>query len=356
MNPLQNIAPASVMATAAKAQAAAMKGFHAEFKNLDDYIRVITHRIWEGRRLGDIHLYYSDPCVVETAMSVSTTLESVITGTRATLAMFPDRRLLAEDVIQSGDEDGGFLSSHRIISPMTHSGDGNFGKATGRKIHARTIADCVCKDNRIVHEWLVRDHAAIALQIGSTPQALAQDWLNQRGGWNKPVAGSAPAGYVSSISIDASAQNYAQTISDFAHGKTSTMSIYDEAVQQISPGEVCSYGRVEVEAFWTGLFAALPVKSFEIEHLAFQSDIPSTGRPDRVALRFRAKTSHSASHSPHKESASRYGKHSDKQVEILGIVHAEFYHGRVIREWVLIDDVAIWMQILDVQLAHAHAV
>ncbi len=349
MNPLQNIASSSVTAAAARPQAAAMKGFHAEFKNLDAYIRVITHRIWEGRRLEDIHLYYSDPCVVETAMSVSTSIDSVISGTRATLAMFPDRRLLAEDVIQSGDEEGGFLSSHRIISPMTHSGDGNFGKATGRKIHARTIADCVCKNNRIVHEWLVRDHAAIALQIGSTPKALAQDWLNQRGGWNKPVAGPAPAGYVSAISTDVLASSYAQSISDFAHGKTSTASIYDEAVQQISPGEVCSYGRAEVEAFWTGLFAALPVESFEIEHLALQSDMASTGRPDRVALRFRAQTIHCASQNPINTGASRYGKHSDKPVEVLGIVHAEFCQGRVIREWVLIDDVAIWMQILDMQ-------
>jgi hypothetical protein len=170
-----------------------MRGFAAEFRDLDHYIRVITDRIWEGRRIDDIRTYYSDPCIVETPMSVSTAVEDVISGTRATLAMFPDRRLLAEDVIQSGDDAHGFLSSHRIISPMTHLGDGSFGRATGARIHARTIADCVCKDNRIIHEWLVRDQAAIALQIGSTPRALAQQWLAQRGGWNKPVAGPAPA-------------------------------------------------------------------------------------------------------------------------------------------------------------------
>ena len=321
-----------------------MKGFHAEFKNLDDYIRVITDRIWEGRRIDDIHLYYSDPCVVETAMSVSTSIDSVITGTRATLAMFPDRRLLAEDVIQSGDEDGGFLSSHRIISPMTHLGDGTFGKATGRKVRARTIADCVCKDNRIIHEWLVRDHAAIALQIGSTAQALAQQWLNERGGWTKPVAGPAPAGYVSAISAVALACDYAQAITDFARGKQAAKSMYDEAVQQISPGETHSYGRAEVESFWTGLFAALPARDFCVEHLAYQSDAPTTGRPDRVALRFRAKTTHS----PINKGANRYGKHSNKPVEIMGILHAEFYQGQVIREWVLMDEVAIWMQILEV--------
>jgi hypothetical protein len=32
-------------------------------------------------------------------------------------------------------------------------------------------------------------------------------------------------------------------------------------------------------------------------------------------------------------------------------VHAEFFRGRVLREWVLIDDVALWMQVLGGQLA-----
>ncbi len=334
-------------------QAAGMKGFAAEFQNLDQYIRVITERIWEGRRIDDIRLYYSDPCVVETAMSVSTSIEDVIAGTRATLAMFPDRRLLAEDVIQSGDEDGGFLSSHRIISTMTHLGDGNFGPATGRKIHARTIADCVCKNNRIVHEWLVRDHAAIALQIGTTPKALAQQWLNQRGGWTKPVAGPAPVGYVSHISTDALAVRYAQAIADMARGAGNgranvdglAASLYDEAAQQIGPGESTCYGQAEIAGFWYGLFGALQVEQFELEHLAIQRDMPKTGRNDRIALRFRAKTVHS----PRPYCIVRYEQSSKRTVEVMGIVHAEFIHGRVVREWVLIDDVAIWMQILTPQ-------
>ena len=158
-------------------QGAGMRGFAAEFRDLDHYIRVITERIWEGRRIDDILIYYSDPCVVETSTAVSTSVQDVITGTRATLDMFPDRRILAEDIIQSGDAQGGFLSSHRIISTMTHTGDGIFGKPTGRRVHTRTVADCVCKDNRIIHEWLVRDQAATALQLGTTPRELAQGRL-----------------------------------------------------------------------------------------------------------------------------------------------------------------------------------
>jgi predicted ester cyclase len=316
-----------------------MKGFYAEFTSLSHYIRVITDRIWEGRRIDDIHLYYSDPCTVETALSVSTSIADVIAGTRATLAMFPDRRLLAEDVIQSGDAETGYLSSHRIISPMTHRGDGSFGAATGRRVHARTIADCVCKDNRIVHEWLVRDHAAIARQTGSTPQALAQRWLDQRGGWDKPIAGPAPAGYVPEIDTEPVAAAWAHAIESFAHGIGRADAMYDDAAQQIGPGEHTSYGHAEIESFWRSVFDALEVQSFTAEHLAWQRD---GDRPDRGALRFRAKTVHSRRGSM----PGRYGKSSGRPVELLGIVHAEFHRGRVIREWVLIDDVAIWMQVL----------
>ena len=321
-----------------------MTGFDAEFVDLEHYIRVITERIWEGRRLGDIRTYYSDPCVVETAMSVSTALQEVVVGTEATLAMFPDRRLLAEDVIVSGDAVGGYLSSHRIISPMTHLGDGVFGPATGRKIHARTIADCICKNNRIVHEWLVRDHAAIALQIGLTPRLLAERWLDQRGGWHKPSAGAAPAGYFSHISADPLAVQYALALQTFTADCSNVRATYDDAVQHIGPGEATCYGQSEVAAFWSNWWSGLEVCSFTVEHLAVQR---GDGRADRVAVRFRADTLHQSNRQfAQSNTPQRFGPATGNQVEVLGIVHAEFYKGRVVREWVVLDEVAIWMQIL----------
>ena len=97
--------------------------------------------------------------------------------------------------------------------------------------------------------------------------------------------------------------------------------------------------------FWYSVFGALQVGNFGIEHLAIQRDFENTCRSDRIALRFRAKTSHS----PRADCITRYGSSSSRSVEVLGIVHAEFFQGRVVREWVLIDDVAIWMQILEPQ-------
>jgi len=149
-----------------------MKGFDPQFKDLDDYIRVITARIWEGREVERIREWYSDDCAVITPGGTSSGVDVVIRGTLETLTQFPDRRLLCEDIVSAGDDVNGYLSSHRIAGPMTHTGPGIFGEPTARRLVVRTVADCVCKDNRIVHEWLVRDQGAIARQIGSTAGIL----------------------------------------------------------------------------------------------------------------------------------------------------------------------------------------
>ena len=233
---------------------------------------------------------------------------------------------------------------------MTHTGDGSFGKATERKVHARTIADCVCKDNRIVHEWLVRDHAAIALQIGTTPQALAESWLKQRGGWRKPVAGAPPEGYVSHIADNGQAQKFALSVQNFVLGRTQVESTYDDAAQSIGPGEQTVYGQAEIAGFWHSVFGGFAMTSYKLEHLAWQSDAAQSGKPDRVAMRFRAMGNYlqaKKASSPREYSTLRYGNSSTHEIELLGIVHAEFRDERVIRQWVLLDEVAIWMQILN---------
>ena len=314
-----------------------MHGFDAEFRDLDHYIRVITDRIWEGRRIDDIRRYYGDGCAVETPSAVSIGIEPVINGTRATLVSFPDRRLLAEDVISSGDDRSGFLSSHRIFSPMTHAGPGAFGPPSGRPVFARTIADCVCIDNRIVHEWLVRDQAAIARQIGRHERDVARDWLAQQGGFHKPPMPPAPGGYRSFIDPHPLATAYAD-----AHravwegaGPVALDATHADRVISALPGAETAVGRPALQAFWHGLLAALQQPRFEVEHLVAQE---RPGRATAVAMRWRAHTQHLG--------AGRYGAPGGNPVEVMGISHAEIESGQVVREWHLIDDVAVWMQVL----------
>ena len=319
----------------------ALPGFDAEFRDLDHYIRAITDRIWEGRRIDDIRRYYSAGCAVESPASVSLGSQAVIAGTLATLAAFPDRRLLAEDVIVSGDAIGGYLSSHRIFSPMTHAGPGAFGPPTGRPVFARTVADCVCIDNRIVHEWLVRDQAAIARQIGLHERDLAQRWLDERGGWHKPSMPAAPAPYRSFIDGDPLAQAYADAYQQrWLGGRTQAQpqaldALLADAVICALPGGETACGRAAVAGFWAGLLQALQPQSWQVEHLVANH---RPGRATAVAMRWRAQATHAGD--------GRYGPASGRTVEVLGISHAEFEAGRLLREWLLIDDVATWMQVL----------
>lgn len=321
-----------------------MKGFDAEFHDLDHYIRVITDRIWEGRRLDDIRRYYGTDCAVETPSSVSIGIEPVMEGTRKTLQAFPDRRLLAEDVIISGDEDRGFLSSHRIFSPMTHAGPGAFGPPTGRPVHVRTVADCVCLNNRIVHEWLVRDQAAIARAIGRHERDVAQDWLDAAMGWNKPAMPPVPAPYRSWVEPSGPGADYAQAWLDGLKQPSDQQARLSPDVICALPGAAVAVGATSRSAFWSSLLQALPSAQVSMEHLV---SVPREGRATAVAMRWRWRSAH--------EGAGRYGPPTGREVEILGITHAEIEHGLVMREWVLIDEVANWMQVLTPRMAAGKA-
>ncbi len=131
-----------------------MKDFDPEYTSIPDYILKSTMRIWEERGIGRIRDYYSSDNIVRTAMGLTQGIDPVIAATNATLHQFPDRRLLGEDVIWTGDDETGpdrrllgedviwtgddetgqYYSSHRIVSPMHHTGDGLFVPPTAMPV------------------------------------------------------------------------------------------------------------------------------------------------------------------------------------------------------------------------------
>jgi predicted ester cyclase len=316
-----------------------MQGFDPEFKDLDDYIRVITARIWEGREIDAIARWYGEDCAVITSAGASQGVASVVRGTLETLQQFPDRRLLCEDIVTAGDAVNGFLSSHRIASTMTHRGAGAFGAATGRRVRVRTVADCVCRDNRIVHEWLVRDQGAIARQLGTTSQDLAAAWLAERGAPALPLPQpAAPPWWRDPMHDTPGAALLADTYRALWRADLAVLARHDdEAIDLRLPEGGSACGVAEAEDYWFGFTAAFSGAQFAIESLAERIE---PGRTPRVAMRWRV----TGRHVGH----GRYGLPTQAPVEILGITHAEVDHarGRILREWVLVDEVALWMQLL----------
>ena len=105
-----------------------MRGFNPIFTDFPDFIEKITREIWEGRGIGrSLEKYYGPDVIVRASNAIVVGNQGVTAATLATLHEFPDRQLIYEDCIWIGNEDDGFLSSHRLISVMRKQNDGVYG-------------------------------------------------------------------------------------------------------------------------------------------------------------------------------------------------------------------------------------
>ena len=318
-----------------------MTGFDPKWKDFPDYILGITREIWEGRGIATLHHYYTKDIVMRMPSGLSRGNAGVIAGTMATIAQFPDRQLLGEDVIFSDHPKHGFLSSHRLRTTCTHTGDGMFGPPTGRKLRFSVIADCAAKADQIYDEWLVRDNGAIVRQLGHEPKQFAADQIAREGGPDKAQRPFTPAadvdgGYQGKGNDHPAGQRYADILTrlmgaDFAAIEKE----YDRACHLTYAGGVTGHGRGLADGFWLGLRAAFPSAQFEIHHVIGRDDM---GLPPRAALRWSLTGKH--------DGWGAFGAPTGADVHVMGLSHAEFGPWGLRREYALYDETAIWKQIL----------
>jgi len=318
-----------------------MNGFDSEFKNLKDFILKITYRIWEERGVERIRDYYGEKALVKTPTSVSDNVEDVISSTYKTLQMFPDRELLGEDVIGSEDVPGTFYSSHRILSSAIHLGNGFYGSPTGSKVTYRVMADCICRENKVIDEWMVRDQSAIVKQIGLEPREFGQQLalnLKETGSavpsaedyvkrWEGPPDSGPLSGAVKNL-----AQTY-QAVweqSEFIALEKS----HNRACQIHAPEGKVIYGRDQLIEFLTGYTKSFLKGSFRVHHWIVNEE---EGKNTRIAMRW----SFSAEHT----GLGSFGKPTGAPVVIMAMTHAEMQEGLVVREYHAIDEISLWMQI-----------
>ena len=323
-----------------------MKGFDPKFTDFPDYIIGITKEIWEDRGIATLHHYYAPEIVVRSPGSVVVGNQGVIAATMATLAEFPDRQLLGEDVIWSGTPEAGMLSSHRIISTATHARDGVYGAASGKKLRYRILADCHAKDNAIDDEWLIRDQTAIVRQIGWDPTDYARDLITREGGPEacvKPLSPTTdrPGPYKGRGNDNAWGQRHADLLTRIMGADMAAIETdYDRAATLHYPGGDTGHGWAAADGFWMGLRAAFPDAEFRIDHQIGRDD---PNMPPRSAIRWSLHGTHSG--------WGAFGRPTGAKVYLLGISHAEW--GELIggqvklrREWTLFDETAVWKQIL----------
>jgi len=318
-----------------------MKGFSDRFKDFPDYIIGITKEIWEDRGIATLHEYYTPDIPVRSPGSVVVGNQGVIAATMATLAEFPDRTLLGEDVIWSGTPEAGMLSSHRLHTTATHAHDGMYGAATGKTLDYRIMADCHAINNQINDEWLIRDQGAIVRQMGWDPKEFAADLITREGGPEACVKPMTPHNDIEGPYKGRGNDNewgakHADILNRIMGADMAVIpSEYDRAANLEYPGGKTGLSHGDADQFWMGLRAAFPSAAFKIEHQIGRDD---PMMPPRSAIRWSLWGKH--------DGWGAFGAPTGAEVYVLGISHAEFGPWGLRREWTLFDETAIWKQIL----------
>lgn len=318
-----------------------LPGFDERWKDIPDFILGITKDIWEDRGIHTLHRYYGPELVVRSPASVIKGNTGIVAATEATLAEFPDRQLLGEDVMRCATGDNSFLSSHRLYCTATHDGPGMYGAPTGRKLAYRILADCWCRDNGVHDEWLVRDQGAIVRQMGLDLVGWTRDLIAREGGPEtcvKPMtpATDMPGPYQGTGNDNSWGQALADILMRIAKAEFSVIpQSYDRAAELAYPGHVLGVGHSDADRFWMQLHAAFPTAQFSIDH---QIGIEEPLCGARAAVRWSLHGTHSG--------WGMFGAPTGVEVFIMGITHAEFGRHGLRLEWTLIDETAVWKQIL----------
>ena len=323
-----------------------MNGFDPKFVDFPDYIIGVTKEIWEDRGIGTLNQYYAPDIVVRSPASVVVGNQGIIAATMATLSEFPDRTLLGEDVIWCDAPGGGMLSSHRLLSETTHVKEGAYGVPAGTRLSYRIIADCHAINNQINDEWLIRDQGAIVRQLGLSPKDYARDLIAKEGGPENCVEPYTPANEVEGPYRDTGNGNeWGERLSSIL---TRIMAAdfavipleYDRAAELEYAGGVHARSFEGADQFWMGLRASFPNAEFKIRHQIGRED---QGMPLRASVRWTLHGKH--------EGYGTFGPPTGANVFVLGATHGEFGalvgdQPKLRREWTLIDETAIWKQIL----------
>jgi len=312
------------------------------YASVPEFIYGITREIWEERGIGGkLDKHYAPDILLRAATGFTASNAGVTAQTLQTLHQFPNRQLVGEDVIWTDGGDGSFLSSHRLTSVMTHSGDGILGKAQGKVVRSRIIADCWVKNQVVVEEWLVRDQAAFARCLGLQPRDLARDMVDRELRNGVPISFFVPARdkagtFMSEVQDDAAVALLVKGLSRLWHAKETAAirDLYFHGAALHAPGGDVLYGHGDIDTFALGYLASFPDAAFQVDAARINRD---PEQPLRVAVRWSLTGTHSG--------FGHFGEPTGAPVYVMGMSHFHMTQGRVRAEYMVIDEVSIWKQI-----------
>ena len=312
-----------------------MTGFEPHWRDIVDYIIVITEEIWGDRAVDRIYDTYAADCIVHSSMGTQRGIAPVVAGTIQSLWGYTDYTTEHRNVAWSGDERD-FYTSHLGFASSVNTGPTIYGPGTGAKIARHFIADCVSRDNLIHTEWLARDNGAVLRQMGFDPVAVATALAQVPTAEPlAPLAPDAPGravagdrgtmeGWCAGLFADWNARAFSRLAEHYAA----------DAVAHW-PGLRGATGPRDIAHLAIGLNASIPDGVVRAEHVSWseESDGPI------VAVRWRIDGTSSPLGMLGPLPAGR-------PVALIGMSHFRFAGGRIVEEWTVFDEVAALVQAL----------
>ena len=324
-----------------------MQGFEPRYADFVDYIIGITHEIWEEKGIGKLYKYYANTARVHMSDGTLYGREAVLAATLGTLAAYPDRRLYGDEVIWDGDDERGYYSSHRLVHSGTNRGWSLYGAPTHNKVRYYAVADCVCRRNMVVEEWLVRDELTLVHQLGLEPVATARE-IAQREAQGNPAGQpegdiergvgqlpppTLPAPAEGAFDAEAFARRALHDIWNWRL-LNKVREYYAETLRAEGPSLRRIQGHNDYQVFALALLAPFPDLAISVER---STHVGNATEGWRVALRWRMTGTHTG--------YGIYGEPTGRRIHILGVNHLLIHGERIQQEWMLFDEFSLLKQL-----------
>ena len=325
-----------------------MQGFDDDYVDIVDYIVRCTHKIWEERGMGLIYTHYGSNIAIHTTDGTTYGRDKVIADSIKTLNAFPDIRLIADDVIWSGNDQDGFHSSHRISWLGRNTGHSIYGPATGRRVQRYGVAHCLVRENCVIEEWICRDELALVLQLGYDPHQLARKMatataetgidplLTEAPGEPERLRGQMrpadPPQPQDENDVEGFVRRALHEIWNWRRFDK-LRDYYAENYLACVPPYRKLYGRNDYMAWIIARLSAFSDLALTVDHVCFLGDMTS----GRVATRW-------IMHGRH-DGPGWYGEPTGKRTVLMGITHHEIRDGKFVQEWSCFDEFALLKQI-----------
>jgi steroid delta-isomerase-like uncharacterized protein len=324
-----------------------MRGFEETYRNIIDYIVRITYKIWEDRDVEYIGDTYSDTSKVYDDYGLQHGSKKIIADTYHTTNAFSDIQLIADEVVWAGDDNVGYHTSHRTIIRGTNNAESKYGPATNKTIDVLVIANCVALDNEIFLEHVLYNNSSMLQQLGhdlsdAVPKLVANapaGWPRNRDTWDALRAATRPA---SPISIAEPIDGF--DVDQFARATIDALwnrrdfealgSAYANDFAFAGPTDRSFAGARPYRQFLQSLQKAFPDLEVQVDEVYWMGN-DADGY--LTSERWSAEGTHSGS--------GLYGEPTGKQIQVWGITQHEIKNGRIVREWMLFNELDLMMQL-----------